>query len=108
MQIKEKEGEKILAKIKEQEYVILLDLNDSKEFSSNDFAKHLDALLTNGKSSITFVIGGSLGLGENIRKRGNEKLLLSKMTFTHQMAKIILLEQLFRAFKILNNETYHK
>ncbi|MCH5180559.1 MAG: 23S rRNA (pseudouridine(1915)-N(3))-methyltransferase RlmH [Erysipelotrichales bacterium] len=106
--VKEKEGEKILSKIKENEYVILLDFKESKEYDSLDFAKHLDMLMTNGKSSLTFVIGGSLGLGENVRKRGNERLLLSKMTFTHQMTRIILLEQIYRAFKILNNETYHK
>ncbi|MCH5171418.1 MAG: 23S rRNA (pseudouridine(1915)-N(3))-methyltransferase RlmH [Erysipelotrichales bacterium] len=106
--IKEKEGERLLSKIKDNEYVILLDFKDSKEYDSVEFAKHLDTLMTNGKSSITFVIGGSLGLGENIRKRGNEKILLSKMTFTHQMTKVIILEQIYRAFKILNNETYHK
>ena len=106
--IKEKEGERILSKIKDNEYVILLDFKDSKEYDSIEFARHIDTLMTNGKSSLTFVIGGSLGLGENIRKRGNERILLSKMTFTHQMTKIIILEQVYRAFKILNNETYHK
>lgn len=106
--IKEKEGERILSKIKDNEHVILLDFKNSKEYDSIEFAKHLDTLMTNGKSSLTFVIGGSLGLGENIRNRSNERLLLSKMTFTHQMTKIIVLEQIYRAFKILNNETYHK
>lgn len=106
--IKEKEGEKILSKIKENEYVVLLDLKDSKEYKSEEFALHLQELMTRGNSAITFVIGGSLGLGENIRKRGNERILLSKMTFTHQMVRIIVLEQIYRAFKILNNETYHK
>ena len=106
--IKEKEGERILSKIKDNEYVVLLDFKNSKEYDSIEFAKHLDILMTNGKSSLTFVIGGSLGLGENIRNRSNERILLSKMTFTHQMTKIIVLEQIYRAFKILNNETYHK
>lgn len=106
--IKEKEGERILSKIKDNEYVVLLDFKNSKEYDSIEFAKHLDILMTNGKSSLTFVIGGSLGLGENIRNRSNERMLLSKMTFTHQMTKVIVLEQIYRAFKILNNETYHK
>lgn len=106
--VKEKEGERILSKIKDNEYVILLDFKDSKEYDSLGFAKHIENLMINGKSSLTFIIGGSLGLGENIRKRGNERILLSKMTFTHQMTKIIILEQIYRAFKILNNEIYHK
>lgn len=106
--IKEKEGEKILSRIKENEYVILLDFLNSKEYDSISFSKHIDEMMTRGNSNLTFVIGGSLGLGENIRKRGNERLLLSKMTFTHQMTRIILLEQIYRAFKILHNETYHK
>lgn len=106
--IKEKEGNKLLKHIKEQDYVILLDLHESKEEDSIMFAKHLDNLMTKGKSVIDFVIGGSLGNGENIRKRANERLSLSKMTFTHQMTRLILLEQIYRAFKINNNETYHK
>lgn len=106
--VKEKEGERILSKIKDNEYVILLDFLNSKEYDSISFAKHLDEMMLRGNSNLTFVIGGSLGLGDNIRKRGNERLLLSKMTFTHQMTRIILLEQIYRAFKIMHNETYHK
>lgn len=107
-QIKEKEGNKILSFIKDSEYVILLDLHNANEYDSIQFANHLDKLFTNGKSTITFVIGGSLGLGENIRQRANERIVLSKFTFTHQMVRILVLEQIYRAFKINNHETYHK
>lgn len=107
-QIKEKEGSKILSTIKDNEYVILLDLHKANEYDSIAFANHLDKLFTNGKSTITFVIGGSLGLGENIRQRANERIILSKFTFTHQMVRILILEQIYRAFKINNHETYHK
>ena len=106
--IKEKEGEKILTKIKPGEYIILLDFEKSKEYDSISFSKHIEDLMCSSQSRITFVIGGSLGLGENIRKVAKERMLLSKMTFTHQMTKVILLEQIYRAFKILNHETYHK
>lgn len=106
--IKEKEGEKILTKIKPGEYIILLDFEKSKEYDSISFSKHIEDLMCSSQSRITFVIGGSLGLGENIRKVANERMLLSKMTFTHQMTKVILLEQIYRAFKIMNHETYHK
>lgn len=107
-QIKEKEGSKILSTIKDNEYVILLDLHKVNEYDSISFANHLDKLFTNGKSTITFVIGGSLGLGENIRQRANERIILSKFTFTHQMVRILILEQIYRAFKINSHETYHK
>lgn len=107
-QIKEKEGSKMLSTIKDNEYVILLDLHKANEYDSISFANHLDKLFTNWKSTITFVIGGSLGLGENIRQRANERIILSKFTFTHQMVRILVLEQIYRAFKINNHETYHK
>lgn len=106
--IKEKEGTKLLKYIKDQDYVILLDLHDANSYDSISFANHLDKLMTSGKSTIDFVIGGSLGNGENIRKRANERMILSNLTFTHQMTRVILLEQIYRAFKINNNETYHK
>ncbi len=106
--IKEQEGQRILQHIKQTEYVIVLDLQEAKSYTSIELAKHFDELLTRGHSSITFVIGGSLGLGENIRQRANERLLLSPLTFTHQLARIILLEQVYRMFKINNHETYHK
>ena len=93
-------------KIKEDEFVFLLDLH-GKEISSEDFAQKLNDLSLN-YSTITFVIGGSLGVSDELRKRSNFKLKLSPMTFTHQMTRIIILEQIYRAFKIKNNETYHK
>lgn len=107
MQILDKEGKAILKQIKDGEYVILLDLH-GKEESSEDFAKRMDDLQSSGYSNITFVIGGSLGLSEEVRNRSNFRLKLSPMTFTHQMTRIIILEQIYRTFKINNNENYHK
>ena len=101
-----KEGNACLKQIKENEFVFLLDLH-GKEISSEDFAQKLNDLSLN-YSTITFVIGGSLGVSDELRKRSNFKLKLSPMTFTHQMTRIIILEQIYSAFKINNNETYHK
>lgn len=101
-----KEGSNILKQIKENEFVFLLDLH-GKEISSEEFASKIDQLMIN-YSTITFVIGGSLGISEDLRRRSNFKLKLSPMTFTHQMTRIIILEQIYRAFKINNNEVYHK
>jgi 23S rRNA (pseudouridine1915-N3)-methyltransferase len=106
-QVKEKEATKLLQKIDNRDYVICLTLNE-KQLDSISFAHFLEKSLISGGSCITFVIGGSLGLGESILKRANYKLTFSELTFTHQMARVILLEQIYRAFKILNNETYHK
>lgn len=100
------EAEHALSKIKDNEYVILLDLH-GKQTDSVSFAKHLDDLFIRN-SHITFVIGGSLGLGDKLIKRANERLKLSEMTFLHGMTRLILVEQIYRSFKILNNETYHK
>lgn len=101
-----KEGNNCLKQIKDNEFVFLLDLH-GKEITSEDFAEKLNDLSMN-YSTITFVIGGSLGVSEELRKRSNFKLKLSPMTFTHQMTRIIILEQIYRGFKINNNETYHK
>ena len=103
----QKEGENLLKAIKQNEYVFLLDLH-GKEISSPTFASKIEELISSGKGNITFVIGGSLGLDDEVRKRANFKLKLSDMTFTHQMTRIIILEQIYRAFKIMGNETYHK
>lgn len=100
------EAKRACEKIKDNEYVILLDLH-GKESDSVKFAKHLDSLFIS-HSRVTFVIGGSLGLGEELIKRSNERLKLSEMTFLHGMTRLILVEQIYRSFKILNNETYHK
>lgn len=104
--VKEKEGEELLKRIKDSEYLIALDLN-KKEYDSFSLASHFSSLIDSGKGEIAFVIGGSLGLGENIKKRVNESITFSKLTFPHQLIRIFLLEQIYRSFKIINNESYH-
>lgn len=105
--ILDKEGQRILSKIKDNEYVILLDLH-GKELDSIKFAHHIQDIMTRGSSTITFVIGGSLGLSQDLINRSQYRLCFSKMTFTHQMIKLFLVEQIYRSFKIINNHTYHK
>ena len=105
--VKQKEGERILAKISPDTYVIALAIEGSMK-SSEQLAANLDRLATYGKSKIAFVIGGSLGLSEDVMKRADETLSFSKMTFPHQLMKLILLEQIYRAFRINRNEPYHK
>lgn len=105
--IKDKEANKIVSKIKDDEYVIVLDLH-GKEIDSVTFSKHIENCMIQGKSTITFVIGGSLGLGKSLLQRANYRLCFSQMTFPHQLMKLILVEQIYRAFKIMNNQTYHK
>lgn len=100
------EASRVMEKISNDEYVILLDLH-GKMMDSVAFANKIDQLFVH-YSKITFVIGGSLGLGKELLNRANERLKLSEMTFLHQMTRLILLEQIYRGFKILNNETYHK
>lgn len=100
------EGENILKRIKDNDYLILSDLH-GKEISSEEFSVLLSNLINKGVSPINFVIGGTYGLSDDLRKRSNDKICLSKLTFTHQMTRVILLEQLYRAFKIINNENYH-
>lgn len=107
IQVKEKEGERILAKIKEQEYVFALAIN-SKNPSSEDFAATLDKLQTSGKSQFVFVIGGSLGLSDQVLKRSNAQISFGKMTYPHQLMRLILVEQIYRAFRINAGEPYHK
>ena len=106
-QVKQKEGEKLLAKLSQDTYVIALAI-DGKMKSSEELADTLDKLATYGKSKIAFVIGGSLGLSNEVLKRADEKLSFSKMTFPHQLMRLILLEQIYRAFRINRNEPYHK
>lgn len=105
--IKNIEGNNILSHIKKDSYIIALDLK-GKQISSTEFSSKLESIAVNTSSNITFIIGGSLGLSEDILKRSNELLCFSKMTFTHQLIRVFLLEQIFRAFKISNNENYHK
>lgn len=104
---KKKEGDKVLQNLKANEYLIGLDLN-KKELESPAFAEYLEEKLVNSGASISFVIGGSYGLSNELKNRCNDSISLSKMTFLHQMTRLILLEQIYRAFKILRNETYHK
>jgi len=106
-QIKEKEALEVLKRIKDNDYVILLDLH-GKNMTSEELAQKIHSIQTYQTSNITFVIGGSLGLGESLLKRSNDRLKLSDFTFLHQMTRLILLEQIYRSFKILSNETYHK
>lgn len=105
--VKDKEGKKILSKIKNNSYVIALAI-DGKNLSSEELADTISNLGVRGHSHITFIIGGSLGLSDEVLKRADYKLSFSKMTFPHQMMKLILLEQIYRSFRINNNEPYHK
>ena len=105
-EIKEKEGQNIISHIKKDSYVIALDLT-GKELDSVALSQKIENLSISN-SSITFIIGGSLGLPKQVLNSCNEKLCFSKMTFPHQLIRIFLLEQIYRAFKIANNETYHK
>ena len=104
LQVKQKEGERILAKISQDTYVIALAINGKMQ-SSEELANTLDKLATYGKSKIAFIIGGSLGLSEDVVKRSNEQLSFSKMTFPHQLMKLILVEQIYRAFRINRGRT---
>ena len=101
------EGKRVLSLVKDNEYLIALDLS-KKELDSVEFSKYLKNKLESNGASISFVIGGSYGLSSELKARANDSICLSKMTFPHQLARLILLEQIYRAFKILNNETYHK
>ncbi len=105
-QVKKEEGERLLKRIGQDEFVFLLDLK-GELISSEVLAQKINDLINKGISPLTFVIGGTLGLSEEVRKRANIKLSFSKMTFTHQMCRMIILEQIYRAFKIINNEEYH-
>jgi 23S rRNA (pseudouridine1915-N3)-methyltransferase len=105
--IKEKEGRAILSKIRENAYVIALDLN-GKQLSSEEFSKFIDNCGIMGNSNLFFVIGGSLGLSDDVIRRANYKLCFSKMTFPHQLFRVMLLEQVYRGFRIINGEPYHK
>lgn len=107
LQVKQKEGERILAKINPDAHVIALAI-EGKMKSSEELADTLDKLATYGKSKVAFIIGGSLGLSEEVLKRADEKLSFSKMTFPHQLMKLILLEQVYRAYRINRGEPYHK
>ena len=106
-QVKIEEGERLLKQIKDDEYVMLLDLK-GKSLDSITLSKTIENLYTQGKSKIDFVIGGSLGVSEEVIKRANYRLKLSDCTFPHQLCRVILLEQIYRSFRIIHNEPYHK
>ena len=105
--VKEAEGKNILKQIKKDSYVLALEIK-GKELTSEALAEKIEALGLTGKSDLAFVIGGSLGLSEGVLARADFRLSFSKMTFPHQMMRIVLLEQIYRSFKIIRNEVYHK
>jgi 23S rRNA (pseudouridine1915-N3)-methyltransferase len=107
LQIKKKEAERILKKYKSSSVMIVLDVKGEK-VDSEGFADKLKSFFVSGHSHITFVIGGSLGLDASLRSMAHLKLSMSELTFPHQLARLILMEQVYRAFKIINGETYHK
>lgn len=104
---KKAEGERILKKINSNDYVILLEIS-GQQINSVQLANLLDEIAVKGHSTINLVIGGSYGVSEEVKQRANYKLSFSKLTFPHQMARIMVLEQIYRGFKINNNEKYHK
>lgn len=103
---KQKEGEEILKNIKDKDYVITLEITGRK-YNSIELAKKIEKIQIIN-SNIVFVIGGSDGLSEDVKKRSNEKISFSDLTFPHQLFRVMLLEQIYRSYKILNNESYHK
>ncbi|WP_110928783.1 23S rRNA (pseudouridine(1915)-N(3))-methyltransferase RlmH [Bacillus massiliglaciei] len=107
IQIKDKEGERILSKISPDAHVIALAI-EGKLKSSEELAGTIDKLATYGKSKIAFIIGGSLGLSQEVMQRADEALSFSRMTFPHQLMRLILVEQIYRAFRINRGEPYHK
>ena len=105
--IRAKEGERILKHIRDDMYVITLEIG-GKMLTSEEFADKIETLGVQGKSSIAFVIGGSIGLGKEVLKRSDFALSFSKMTFPHQLMRVVLLEQVYRGYRIMNGEPYHK
>lgn len=105
--IKQKEAERILKNIKDNAYCVALTI-DGKKRDSVNLAEHIEQLGLKGKSNLVFVIGGSLGLHNSVIERADEKLSFSDMTFPHQLMRIILIEQIYRCYRIMNGEPYHK
>lgn len=106
-QIRIREGHRILEKIKERSYAVMLEIQ-GKRFSSEDFSAAHAAWETAGRGELCFVIGGSLGLSEEVLQRADARISFSDMTFPHQMMRVILLEQIYRSYRIRNHEPYHK
>lgn len=105
-ELMKKEGELILKQIQNSDHLVLLD-DKGKDFTSQKFAQKLQQWMLSGKKRLVFVVGGAYGLSDEIYKSGNEKLSLSKMTFSHQMVRLFFVEQIYRGYTILNNEPYH-
>ncbi len=105
--VKEEEGKRLLKQIKDDEYLILLDLS-GKEYDSLEIAKFIQNLYDTSHNKITFIIGGSLGVSEEVKSRANHILKLAAITFPHQLCRLILLEQIYRSFRINHNQPYHK
>lgn len=105
--IKDEEASRMLNQMKKDTYLICLDLN-GKEYDSVEFSEKISKLTAYGESNITFVIGGTLGIGDEVLKIAKEKICFSKMTFPHQLIRVFLLEQIYRGFKIIGGETYHR
>ena len=106
-QVKDKEGERILAKISETSYVFALAIN-GKQYDSVEFSKDIEQLGIRGKSDLVFIIGGSIGLSDSVLKRANEQISFGKLTFPHQLMRLVLVEQVYRAFRISKGHAYHK
>ena len=105
--IRQKEGERILKLLKEDSYVITLEI-EGKMLDSVELSEKINQIGVSGKGHITFIIGGSLGLSDEVKSRADFKLSFSKMTFPHQLMRVVLLEQIYRSYRILGNEPYHK
>ncbi len=106
-QVKDAEGKRLLEKTVQGEYIIAMDLK-GKEVTSPELSELMEEVMNGGKSRISFVIGGSLGLSDEVLKRADKRISFGKPTFSHQIFRIMLLEQIYRAFKIMRNEPYHK
>ena len=105
--IRDKEGKRILANLKDDSYVITLEI-EGKMLDSVELSKKINQIGVSGEGHITFIIGGSLGLSDEVKNRADYKLSFSKMTFPHQLMRVVLLEQIYRSYRILGNEPYHK
>ncbi|WP_270281003.1 23S rRNA (pseudouridine(1915)-N(3))-methyltransferase RlmH [Enterococcus faecalis] len=107
LQVKEKEGQRILGKINDNEYVFVLAIN-GKQLSSEEFSKEIEQLGISGKSNLTFVIGGSLGLSDSVLRRSNQQISFGRLTYPHQLMRLVLVEQIYRGFRIMKGAPYHK
>ena len=105
-ELMKKEGKLILKQLQSSDHLVLLD-DKGKDFTSPKFSEKLQSWMLSGKKRLVFVVGGAYGFSEDIYSRGNEKLSLSKMTFSHQMVRLFFIEQIYRAYTMLNNEPYH-